>query len=56
MRVKVGSRWWRGTAQIIADDDPEARLRWLARPVNDAALRLVATQRLTIRVDLRPDR
>ncbi len=52
VRVKVGRRWRWGTAHIMSADDPVARLRWLARPVNDAALRLVATQHLTIRIDL----
>ena len=52
VRVKVGRRWYGGTATILPDDDPEARLRWLRRPVNDAMLRAVGTQKLTIRVDL----
>jgi deazaflavin-dependent oxidoreductase (nitroreductase family) len=52
VRVKVGRRWYEGTADILADDDPYERLRWLRRPVNDTLLRLVGTQQLTIRVDL----
>lgn len=52
MRVKVGRHWHHGTAQVLPDDDPLARLRWLGRPVNDALLLLVGTQQLTIRVDL----
>ncbi len=52
VRVKVGRRWYSGTAEILPDDDPEARLRWLRRPVNDALVRAVGTQKLTIRVDL----
>ncbi len=56
VRVKVGRHWREGTAQILPDDDPLARLRWLRRPVNDALLRLVGTQQLTIRVDLEPER
>lgn len=52
VRVKVGRRWYEGTAQILEDDDPYARLRWLGRPVNDSLLRVVGTQQLTIRVDL----
>lgn len=54
VRVKVGGRWYSGTAQILPDDDPEARLRWLGRPVNDALLKLVGTQQLVIRVSLSP--
>ena len=52
VRVKVGRRWYEGTARILPDDDPRERLRWLRRPVNDSMLRLVGTQQLTIRVDL----
>jgi deazaflavin-dependent oxidoreductase (nitroreductase family) len=52
VRVRVGRRWYSGTAHILPEDDPEERLRKLDRPVNDALLRLVGTQKLTIRVDL----
>lgn len=52
VRVKVGRRWYEGTAHILADDDPRGRLLWLRRPVNDSVLLLVGTQQLTIRVDL----
>lgn len=52
VRVKVGRDWHEGVARILADDDPQARLRWLRRPVNDAMLRLVGTEQLTIRIDL----
>ena len=52
MRVKVGHHWHHGTAHILRDDDPLARLHWLQRPVNDGLLLLVGTQQLTIRVDL----
>ncbi|HEV2061989.1 MAG TPA: nitroreductase/quinone reductase family protein [Solirubrobacteraceae bacterium] len=52
VRVKVHGRWRAGTAHILPDDDPAARLRWLRRPVNDSMLRLVGTQQLVIRVDL----
>jgi deazaflavin-dependent oxidoreductase (nitroreductase family) len=53
VRVKVGRHWYEGTAQILPDDDPRERLRWLRRPVNDSLLLVVGTQQLTIRVDLR---
>ena len=52
VRVKIGRRWHEGTAHLVPGDDPEARLRWLKRPVNDSMLRLVATEKLTIRIDL----
>ena len=52
VRVKVGRRWYEGTATILPDDDPYERMRWLKRPANDSAVRLIGTQQLTIRVDL----
>ncbi len=52
VRVKVGRRWYSGTAHILPDDDPLARLRWLKRPANDTMLMAVGTEQLSIRVDL----
>src|SRR5687768_15318702 len=52
VRVKVGRRWHTGTAHVLDDDDPRARLRWLGRPLNDAGLRLMASEMLVVRIDL----
>jgi len=52
VRVKVGRTWYSGTAHLLPDDDPRARLRMLRRPVNDALLLAVGTEQLTIRIDL----
>ena len=52
VRVKVGRRWYEGTARILEDDDPRERMRMLGRTLNDATVRLVGTEHLTIRVDL----
>jgi deazaflavin-dependent oxidoreductase (nitroreductase family) len=52
VRVKVGRQWYTGLAEILPDDDPGKRLRWLGRPVNDTMLRIVATQQLVIRIRL----
>jgi deazaflavin-dependent oxidoreductase (nitroreductase family) len=54
VRVKVGRRWRDGTAHVLPDDDVAERLRFLKRPVNDAVVRMVGTEHLTIRVDLEP--
>ena len=54
VRVKVGRRWREGIAHILPDDDPIERMRVLRRPANDAAVRLVGTEHLTIRIDLVP--
>jgi deazaflavin-dependent oxidoreductase (nitroreductase family) len=51
VRVKVGRRWMSGTAVILPDDDPYERMRRLKR-ANDAAVRLMGTEHLVIRVDL----
>ena len=52
VRVKVGRRWYTGTAHVLVDDDPRALLRWLKRPFNDAGLRVMASEMLVVRVDL----
>jgi deazaflavin-dependent oxidoreductase (nitroreductase family) len=52
VRVKVGRRWHEGTAHVLDDDDPRARLRWLKRPLNDAGLVLMASDMLVVRIDL----
>jgi deazaflavin-dependent oxidoreductase (nitroreductase family) len=52
VRVKIGRDWLSGTASILEDDDPWARLRWLKRPVNDSMLLAVGSELLVIRVDL----
>jgi deazaflavin-dependent oxidoreductase (nitroreductase family) len=52
VRVKVGRRWRSGTAHILPDEDPYARMRMLGRRLNDATVRLVGTEHLVIRVDL----
>jgi deazaflavin-dependent oxidoreductase (nitroreductase family) len=52
VRVKVGRRWHAGTAHVLDDDDPRARLRSLRRPLNDAGLVLMASEMLVVRIDL----
>jgi deazaflavin-dependent oxidoreductase (nitroreductase family) len=52
VRVNVRRRWRSGTAHILPDDDPRARLRALKRPLNDAGLRAMASEMLVIRIDL----
>ncbi|WP_216591013.1 nitroreductase/quinone reductase family protein [Streptomyces brasiliscabiei] len=52
VRVRVRGRWHEGTARLLPDDDPVARLRTLPR-MNSAAVRLLGSRLLTVRVDLR---
>ena len=52
VRVKVGRRWYAGTAHLLPDDDALERMRALGRPANDSMVRLMGTEHLTIRIDL----
>ena len=54
VRVKVGRRWRSGTAHVLPEDDPRARLRMLKRPLNDIGLRAMASEMVVVRVDLDP--
>ncbi|MFF9059938.1 nitroreductase/quinone reductase family protein [Streptomyces sp. NPDC014882] len=51
VRVRIGGRWHTGTARLLPDDDPVARLRGLPR-FNSVAVRALGTDLLTVRVDL----
>lgn len=51
VRLRIGRRWHAGTARLLPEDDPSARLRRLPR-LNSAAVRLAGTELLTIRIDL----
>jgi deazaflavin-dependent oxidoreductase (nitroreductase family) len=52
VRVLAGGRWRAGTAHLLPDEDPYARLRMLRRPINDAMLLAAGTRQLVIRIDL----
>ena len=57
LRRGLRARWHTGTAQVLSDDDPRERQRWLANRLpsstgNARAVRLFGTQLLTIRIDL----
>ncbi|MFI9247113.1 nitroreductase/quinone reductase family protein [Streptomyces sp. NPDC053086] len=51
VRVRLAGRWHHGTAHLLPEDDPVARLRALPR-FNSAAVRAFGTDLLTVRVDL----
>ncbi|MFI2434337.1 nitroreductase/quinone reductase family protein [Streptomyces sp. NPDC018693] len=53
VRVRIRGRWHTGTAHLMPDDDPVARLRSLPR-FNSAAVRVIGTGLMTVRVDLDP--
>jgi deazaflavin-dependent oxidoreductase (nitroreductase family) len=52
VRVRIGRRWRSGTAHVLYDDDWRERQRRLPNKLNSAAVRLVGTEHLTIRIDL----
>lgn len=51
VRLRIRGQWHTGTAHLMPDDDPQARLRTLPR-VNSSAVRAMGTDLLTIRIDL----
>jgi deazaflavin-dependent oxidoreductase (nitroreductase family) len=51
VRVRIRGRWHTGTAHLLPDDDPVARLRALPR-YNSTAVRALGAGLLTVRVDL----
>ncbi|MBB6415403.1 nitroreductase/quinone reductase family protein [Streptomyces massasporeus] len=51
VRVRIRGRWHGGTAHLLPEDDPVARLRRLPR-VNSLGVRALGTNLLTVRVDL----
>jgi deazaflavin-dependent oxidoreductase (nitroreductase family) len=56
VRVKLGRRWHTGTAHVLPDADPQARLAWLrSQPrtwLNAHTIAAMATDLLVVRVDL----
>jgi deazaflavin-dependent oxidoreductase (nitroreductase family) len=52
VRLKIGRRWRTGEAEVLPDDDPEARLRSIGHRVNAAMVRAMGTDLLTVRITL----
>ena len=51
VRVRLRGKWRSGTAHLVPDDDPHARLRSLPQ-FNSFGVRTFGTDLLTVRVDL----
>ena len=51
VRVRIDGQWRTGTAHLLPDDDPVARLRQLPQ-LNSAVVRVMGTELLSVRVDL----
>ena len=54
IRVRIDRRWHRARAQILDDDDPQARLDSLGVRGHAAAVRRFGTDLTTVRVDFEP--
>lgn len=52
VRLKIGRHWRNGSAEVLSDDDPYARLEAIGRPVNAAMVRAMGTSLLTLRITL----
>ena len=57
LRDGLRTRWHKGTAHLLSNDDPRERQRWLASHLpssagNARAVRFFGTQLLTVRIDL----
>ncbi|MGC7097718.1 nitroreductase/quinone reductase family protein [Amycolatopsis lurida] len=53
VRVRLRGRWYSGVAHLEPDDDARARLKSLPR-LNSAAVRVMGTDLLSVRVELSP--
>jgi deazaflavin-dependent oxidoreductase (nitroreductase family) len=51
VRLRLRGKWHTGTAHLVPDDDPRARLRELPR-LNSFGVRTFGTNLLTLRIDL----
>jgi deazaflavin-dependent oxidoreductase (nitroreductase family) len=53
VRIRVRARWRGGTAHVLDDEDPRARLRSLSR-LNASGVRAMGSDLTVVRVDLDP--
>ncbi len=52
VRVRIGRRWRDGMARVLSDQDWRALQQRMPNKLNSAAVRLMGTEHLTIRIDL----
>ncbi len=52
VRLKLGGRWRGGTADVLPDDDAEARLTQVGTSLSRAAVRVMRTQLVTVQIEL----
>jgi deazaflavin-dependent oxidoreductase (nitroreductase family) len=54
VRVRVGRSWRDGTARVLLDDDVRERARRMPNQANTRMVLLMASEPVTVRVDLAP--
>ena len=54
VRIKLRNGWRSGTARVLDEDDPRARLRRMGLRLNALVVRLMGTDLLSVRIDLDP--
>ena len=54
VRVRIGRSWREGTARALLDDDVRERARRMPNRVNTRTVLLMASEPVTVRVDLDP--
>ena len=54
VRVRIGRHWRTGTGHVLPDDDWRERQRQIPNRLNSAAVRVMGTEPVTVRVDLDP--
>ena len=54
VRVRIGRSWRDGTARVLLDDDVRERARRMPNRVNTRMVQLMASEAVTVRVDLDP--
>ena len=54
VRVRIGRSWREGTARVLLDDDVRDRARRMPNRVNTRTVLLMASEPVTVRVDLTP--
>jgi deazaflavin-dependent oxidoreductase (nitroreductase family) len=54
VRVRIGRDWRTGTARVLPEDDWRERQRRMPNRMNSAAVRVMGSEPVTVRVDLDP--
>jgi deazaflavin-dependent oxidoreductase (nitroreductase family) len=52
VRIKLRDGWHSGTAHVLDDDDPQARLKRMGLRLNALVVRVMGTELISVRIDL----